>query len=136
MASFILCDSSAGALRDFAHLPAPARMPASDCEWERAPSLVSGALYQPYPEAVGPATPRLAGPLPPIEAFISGTEEYDTYQKTLRSEPWFDAVGGLHLPKSYRKPITKLTPRQMGVLTAIYTQGELGDRADEEEDGT
>ena len=96
----------------------------------------SGALYQPYSEAVGPATPRLAGPLPPIEAFISGTAEYDAYQRTLRSEPWFDAAGGLHLPKSYRKPISKLTPRQMGVLTAIYTQGELGDRADEEGDGT
>ena len=77
---------------------------------------------------MGPATPRLApGPLPPIEAFISGTEEYERYQRQLRSDPWFDASGGLHLPQAYRQPIAKLTPRQMGVLSAIYAQGELGD---------
>ena len=90
-----------------------------------------GALYSPREvEAVGPATPRLAGPLlPPIEAFISGTAEYERYQTQVRREPWFDASGTLHLPKSYHKSVAKLTPRQMGVLSAIYAQSELDEDA-------
>ena len=44
-------------------------------------------------------------------------------------DPLVDASGTLHLPKSYHKSVAKLTPRQMGVLSAIYAQSELEEDA-------
>lgn len=98
---------------------------------EILPQLISPRAR---PRASDGASPRLDGALhhmPPLP----GAGEIEQHprppmasspkrERGGRSRPWVDESGGLHLPSSYRAA-TKLTPKQIGALTAACCRSDI-----------